>query len=468
MDSEVASSESESANDGNPGSEGVVGTEPPVSTPTSEPSSSSSSSSASAPAPADALARGDSVPEIVVPAAPLVDEEVDESMPDGLESFEKVKLIGRGDVGRVYLVRHKPTGLPYAMKVMSKREMIARNKIQRALTEREILATTHHPFIVTMSHCFQNQEFLFFVMDYCAGGEFFRALQKQPNKCLPEAHAKFYGAEVLLGLEYLHLMGFIYRDLKPENILLHESGHIRLTDFNLSKQAKTPVFARMIRGHFGDEDILEVKPELLTNSFVGTEEYIAPEVISGEGHGSSVDWWTFGILLYEMIYGTTPFKGRTQEETFAQILKCGIKFPDKPMVTRDCKDLIKKLINPDPKRRLGAEHGAADIRNHPWFSDIKWALLLNQDPPLRLPIDTPFDTRNFRCFVDDQKVILAGREMKDEDIAKSDPFSSFTRYTAESPKKTKSSASLKLSSSGLPLSSSTSGSSSSSSADPHH
>ncbi|KAJ9112592.1 hypothetical protein QFC19_000611 [Naganishia cerealis] len=150
-------------------------------------------------------------------------------------SFQKVKLLGKGDVGKVYLVREKKTDKLYAMKVLSKKEMIKRNKIKRALAEQEILATSNHPFIVTLYHSFQSDDYLYFCMEYCMGGEFFRALQTRPGKCLSEDHARFYAAEVTAALEYLHLMGICYRDLKPENILLHESGHIMLSDFDLSK-----------------------------------------------------------------------------------------------------------------------------------------------------------------------------------------------------------------------------------------
>lgn len=142
-------------------------------------------------------------------------------------------------------------------------------------------------------------------MDFCGGGEFFAVLRRLPGriKALPETDVKFYAAEVLLGLEYLHMKDIIYRDLKPENILLHQSGHILLTDFNLSKQAQTSTQAKIYRGLFDSEDSTKtnVTPDLVTNSFVGTEEYVAPEVIRGQGHSSSVDWWTFGILLYEML-----------------------------------------------------------------------------------------------------------------------------------------------------------------------
>jgi protein-serine/threonine kinase len=193
-------------------------------------------------------------------------------------SFQKIKMLGRGDVGKVYLVREKKTGKLFAMKgnvpaapfspfltffvrtVLSKAEMIERKKIKRALTEQEILATANHPFIVTLYHSFQSEQYLYFCMEYCMGGEFFRALQSRPGKCLPEEAARFYAAEVTAALEYLHLMGFIYRDLKPESelfplfapscltergplvldILLHHSGHIMLSDFDLAKQSGEP------------------------------------------------------------------------------------------------------------------------------------------------------------------------------------------------------------------------------------
>jgi protein-serine/threonine kinase len=239
--------------------------------------------------------------------------------------------------------------------------MIKRNKIKRALAEQEILATSNHPFIVTLYHSFQSEDYLYLCMEYCSGGEFFRALQTRPGKCIPEDDARFYAAEVTAALEYLHLMGFIYRDLKPESestffcflcrgeggvinwvvadpssdILLHQSGHIMLSDFDLSKQSDSGGKPTMIVGKNGASttslptiDTKSCIANFRTNSFVGTEEYIAPEVIKGSGHTSAVDWWTLGILIYEMLYGTTPFKGKNRNATFANILREDIPFPD--------------------------------------------------------------------------------------------------------------------------------------------
>lgn len=214
--------------------------------------------------------------------------------------------------------------------------MIKRNKIKRALAEQEILATSNHPFIVTLYHSFQSEDYLYLCMEYCSGGEFFRALQTRPGKCISEDDARFYAAEVTAALEYLHLMGFIYRDLKPENILLHQSGHIMLSDFDLSKQSDPGGKPTMILGKGNGTsstslptiDTKSCIANFRTNSFVGTEEYIAPEVIKGSGHTSAVDWWTLGILIYEMLYGTTPFKGKNRNATFANILREDIPFPD--------------------------------------------------------------------------------------------------------------------------------------------
>ncbi|KAF4982128.1 hypothetical protein FZEAL_2188 [Fusarium zealandicum] len=333
-------------------------------------------------------------------------------------SFDKIKLIGKGDVGKVYLVREKKSSRLYAMKILSKKEMIKRNKIKRALAEQEILATSNHPFIVTLYHSFQSEDYLYLCMEYCSGGEFFRALQTRPGKCIPEDDARFYAAEVTAALEYLHLMGFIYRDLKPENILLHQSGHIMLSDFDLSKQSDPGGKPTMIVGKNGARtdalptiDTRSCIANFRTNSFVGTEEYIAPEVIKGSGHTSAVDWWTLGILIYEMLYGTTPFKGKNRNATFANILREDIPFPDHtgaPQISNLCKSLIRKLLIKDENRRLGARAGASDIKAHPFFRTTQWALIRHMKPPIVPHAGRGVDTVNFRNVKESESVDLSG------------------------------------------------------------
>ncbi|KAG5358561.1 Serine/threonine-protein kinase nrc-2 [Yarrowia sp. B02] len=339
----------------------------------------------------------------------------------GPSSFEKIRLLGRGDVGKVYLVKEKKSTRLYAMKVLSKKEMIKRNKIKRAFAEQEILATSNHPFIVTLYHSFQSNDYLYLCMEYCMGGEFFRALQTRERKCVAEADAQFYAAEVTAALEYLHLMGYIYRDLKPENILLHQSGHIMLSDFDLSKQSEQ-LGAPTIQSstNVPQLDTKSCIANFRTNSFVGTEEYIAPEVIRGNGHTSAVDWWTLGILIYEMLFGMTPFKGKNRNLTFSNVLKQEVNFPSGSgyqSISSSCKNLIRKLLIKDEHKRMGSKAGASDIKNHPFFKNTQWALLRNQTPPLVPVPSRGADAVNFRTMKDSSSVDFVTDKKQDKSIS---------------------------------------------------
>lgn len=335
-------------------------------------------------------------------------------------------------------------------------------QVQRILTEKQILSVAHHPFVVTLHYSFQTPEFFYLVMQYCAGGEFFSFLRRQEKHRLSEAHAKFYAAEVLIALEYLHLLGIIYRDLKPENILVHESGHIMLSDFDLAHEVKTlsrvavsPVRSFMNVTGFSSSGspptggpssfsvssqsptslgsmaslntlgchenslwfrVVDRKKSTVTTSngsgikailrsalsclplkclcgtpitypmmdteshmelgekrtsFVGTHEYVAPEIIAEEGYVGSVDWWALGILLYEMIYGTTPFKGSTHIQTLENILDLSeeIDFPSDVDVSEDFKDLVRRLLDKTVNRRL---QNPLEIKAHPFFRETVW------------------------------------------------------------------------------------------------
>lgn len=245
---------------------------------------------------------------------------------------------------------------------------------------------------------------------------------------------RFYAAEVVIALEYLHMMGIVYRDLKPENVLIRSDGHIMLTDFDLSLKAddSSSSTAQIVFDHCpsthtdeyptdrsssamsscilpncivpavscfhtrrtrkkkrsarcGSLEIIAEPIEVRSMSFVGTHEYLAPEIISGEGHGNAVDWWTLGVFMFELLYGITPFKGLDHELTLANIVARALEFPKEPMVAEPAKDLIAKLLVKDPTKRLGSTMGATAIKHHPYFNGVNWALLRCASPPYRPP-----------------------------------------------------------------------------------
>nr|AML77872.1 putative LOV domain-containing protein [Linum usitatissimum] len=261
----------------------------------------------------------------------------------GLKHFKPVKPLGSGDTGSVHLVELCGTGLYFAMKAMDKNVMLNRNKVHRACAEREILDMLDHPFLPALYASFQTKTHICLITDYCAGGELFLLLDRQPSKVLKEDAVRFYAAEVIVALEYLHCQGVIYRDLKPENVLLQSNGHISLTDFDLS--CLTSCMPQLLipsanekkkksrQSQQQQDPIFMAEPMRASNSFVGTEEYIAPEIITAAGHTSAVDWWALGILLYEMLYGYTPFRGKSRQKTFANILHKDLKFPSTIPVT---------------------------------------------------------------------------------------------------------------------------------------
>lgn len=268
-----------------------------------------------------------------------------------LDSFHIIRVIGKGSFGKVFLVREKATSTLYALKVLKKDYIIRKNQVEHTKTERSVLGYVHHPFIVGLSMAFQTTDKLFFVLDYCAGGELFFHLGKVGR--FPEDRAKFYAAQIVLALEYVHSLDIIYRDLKPENVLLDQAGNVRLTDFGLSKEG--------VSDHSTG-----------ANSFCGTPEYIAPEVLLRQGHGRAVDWWSLGALLYEMISGLPPFYSRNRETMFEKIMNAELTFP--AFMSEPAKEILSKLLVRDPTLRLGSgERDAAEIKEMSFFADVDWA-----------------------------------------------------------------------------------------------
>nr|AML79590.1 putative LOV domain-containing protein [Corydalis linstowiana] len=311
----------------------------------------------------------------------------------GLKHFKPIRPLGCGDTGSVHLVELQGTGEYYAMKAMDKSVMLNRNKVHRACIEREIISQLDHPFLPTLYTSFQTATHVCLITDFCPGGELFALLDKQPMKFFKEESARFYAAEVVIGLEYLHCLGIIYRDLKPENVLLEKDGHVVLTDFDLSfltsckpQVLQQPLPAKRRRSRTQPPPTFFAEPITHSNSFVGTEEYIAPEIITGAGHSSAIDWWALGILLYEMLYGRTPFRGKNRQKTFANILHKDLTFPSSIPVSLPARQLIHGLLHRDPAHRLGSTTGANEIKQHLFFRGINWPLIRCMNPP---PLEAP-------------------------------------------------------------------------------
>eukprot|EP01125_Pyxidicula_operculata_P012945 TRINITY_DN4265_c0_g1_i2.p1 TRINITY_DN4265_c0_g1~~TRINITY_DN4265_c0_g1_i2.p1 ORF type:complete len:445 (-),score=101.85 TRINITY_DN4265_c0_g1_i2:142-1476(-) len=278
----------------------------------------------------------------------------------GLDDFTILRTIGKGSFGKVLLVQFKRTGKIYAMKVLMKEELIKRNQVLHTKTERNVLAmySKQNPFLVRMYYSFQNNIKVYFVMQFVRGGELFVHLKNSGR--FPEDLSKFYIAEVICGLEYLHQRDVIYRDLKPENILLDTNGHIKFTDFGLSKEG--------IKGNGTSNE-----SDLIAKTFCGTPEYIAPEIITGVGHGKAADWWSVGILLFEMLTGKTPFSSRNKNrnELYINTLKGRVMYP--PFMSPVSVDLLSKLLTRKPEDRLGSGPlGCEEIKSHPFFCGIDW------------------------------------------------------------------------------------------------
>ncbi|KAJ9140848.1 hypothetical protein P3X46_031444 [Hevea brasiliensis] len=353
--------------------------------------------------------------------------------------FRLIRRIGSGDIGTVYLCHltkeHNKNYRKedcdddeeeddrlcfYAMKVVDKEALAVKKKVHRAEMEKKILKMLDHPFLPTLYAEFEASHFSCIVMEYCSGGDLHSLRHKQPQKRFSLSSARFYTAEVLVALEYLHMLGIIYRDLKPENVLVRSDGHIMLSDFDLSlcseaipavespsfspdstslsalpytRSHSSKTFSCLLNRLFRSKKIQTLASNRLfvaepvaarSCSFVGTHEYVAPEVASGGYHGNAVDWWALGIFIYELIYGRTPFAAASNELTLRNIVKKPLSFPtDSPSSSLEghARDLISGLLNKDPNSRLGSKRGSADVKSHPFFKGLNFALIRTMTRP---------------------------------------------------------------------------------------
>uniref|UniRef100_A0A8C6PAC0 non-specific serine/threonine protein kinase n=1 Tax=Nothobranchius furzeri TaxID=105023 RepID=A0A8C6PAC0_NOTFU len=291
-----------------------------------------------------------------------------------MNDFDYLKLLGKGTFGKVILVREKASGTYYAMKILKKEVIIAKDEVAHTLTESRVLKNTRHPFLTSLKYSFQTKDRLCFVMEYVNGGELFFHLSRE--RVFSEDRTRFYGAEIVSALDYLHSAKIVYRDLKLENLMLDKDGHIKITDFGLCKEGIT--------------DTATMK------TFCGTPEYLAPEVLEDNDYGRAVDWWGLGVVTYEMMCGRLPFYNQDHEKLFELILMEEIKFPR--TLSADAKSLLSGLLIKDPNKRLGGgPDDAKEIMRHSFFGSVDWQDVYDKKlvPPFQPQVSSETDTRYF-------------------------------------------------------------------------
>ena len=293
-----------------------------------------------------------------------------------IKDYDKLKTVGLGSYGRVRLCKNKKTGAIYVMKILKKNEIIKQKQVDHVYSEFNILSMLKHPFIVQLiGYNFEDPKHIYFILEYIQGGELFSLLRNKVT--FPVSQTKFYIAHIITIFEYLHSKNIVYRDLKPENILINKNGYLKLTDFGFAK-------------------ILDNEK---TYTLCGTPEYLAPEIILNKGHGKAVDWWTLGILLYEMLVGIDPFSDDDPMKTYQKILKGKINFPK--TIDKDAKSLIKHLLTQDTSKRYGClKNGVKDILNHRFFNGFDWKnfVYLTLTPPYIPDVKSEDDTSNFEKY----------------------------------------------------------------------
>lgn len=329
------------------------------------------------------------------PADGIASSALRDFFPLSLDQFNVGVTLGTGSFGRVKFSTHNDAGSIWAIKMLKKSEVIRLQQTEHMISEKTILASLDHPFIVTLAGTFQDERYLYMVLEYVVGGEFFTHLRNVSK--LENPDAKFYAAQVTLVFEYLHERDFIYRDLKPENLLIDASGYLKITDFGFAKRVA-----------------------FKTYTLCGTPEYIAPEVLLNKGHGKGVDWWTLGILMYEMLVGQPPFVDDDPMGIYQQILAGKVNFPR--FIDRNAKSLVKKLLMADLTKRYGClKNGAADIKGHKWYNGLEWDNLVARQltAPFLPAVAGNSDTSNFDPYPDSLK------DAPLPEISGSDPFEGF-------------------------------------------
>ena len=319
--------------------------------------------------------------------------------------FQSVAVIGRGAFGEVRLVRVLETGEVLAMKKMNKTEMMHKNHVRHVRAERDVLACADNPWIVDLYCSFQDESCLYLGMEFLPGGDLMGLLIRR--EVLPEAEALFYTAEIVLAVESVHKLQYIHRDLKPDNVLLDRSGHVKLSDFGLCRHAGVegahPYEGVGLVPESGEESGAEYqRSRKLAFSTVGTPDYIAPEVFSRTGYDQTVDWWSLGVILFEMIVGYPPFYAESPHSTCQKIRQWKKHFviPEEAGLSRQAEDLIRRLVC-GKEERLG-KNGVGEIKEHSFFRGVDWATIRSRQAPFVPDLKGDTDTRYFDYFPEDE------------------------------------------------------------------
>ncbi|XP_068664546.1 uncharacterized protein [Aristolochia californica] len=338
----------------------------------------------------------------------------------GVDDFEQLTMIGKGAFGEVRICREKANGNVYAMKKLKKSEMLRRGQVEHVKAERNLLAEVDSNCIVKLYFSFQDDEYLYLIMEYLPGGDVMTLLMRKDT--LTEDEARFYVGETVLAIESIHKHNYIHRDIKPDNLLLDKNGHMRLSDFGLCKPLDCNNFPNLHEkdlitgnnlGGTLQNDSRSPAPKrsqqeqlqhwqrnrrMLAYSTVGTPDYIAPEVLLKKGYGMECDWWSLGAIMYEMLVGYPPFYSDEPMTTCRKIVnwKTHLKFPEEARLSPEAKDLISKLLC-NVEQRLGTK-GSDEIKAHPWFTGIAWERLYQMEAAFIPEVNDELDTQNFEKF----------------------------------------------------------------------
>ncbi|XP_017070900.1 ribosomal protein S6 kinase beta-2 [Drosophila eugracilis] len=364
----------------------------------------------------------------------LCEENVNPGQKLGPKDFELKKVLGKGGYGKVFQVRKtagRDANKYFAMKVLKKASIVTNQKdTAHTRAERNILEAVKHPFIVELVYAFQTDGKLYLILEYLSGGELFMHLEREG--IFLEDTTCFYLSEIILALGHLHKLGIIYRDLKPENILLDAQGHVKLTDFGLCKE--------------------HIQGGIVTHTFCGTIEYMAPEILTRSGHGKAVDWWSLGALMFDMLTGVPPFTAENRKKTIETILKAKLNLP--AYLTPEARDLVRRLMKRQEPQRLGSgPEDAAAVQIHPFFKHVNWddVLARRLEPPIKpllrseddvsqfdtrftrqIPVDSPDDT----TLSESANLIFQGFTYVAPSILEEMPHGHANRMPARSPRRT--------------------------------